>query len=284
MPETNPLSGWVKLFHTSGAAVTLPVILGTPEEMFRGVGTYLAAGFTVNAPGLEEGEQREEIGWILRKVHERDGEETQVVALYSVNPALTWKVFHKYLNNEDEIAAFEAACGMRIIDLPVYPGGDYPERGKAASTDKFIIRTTKPFSVVMKSNPKHVPAPPEGQKDTRSATQKTTKLFVRWESVSGSGDGSAKPEVAKPQANGKTADDKLNEEVVWWKRYLDKDPSLDELTDNFHRWMKARHPKEIQEAVKEEAFGPWKATTGCWYDPDAKRWMPPKEADDPVAF
>jgi hypothetical protein len=210
---------------------------------------------------------------VLRKVHEKDGETTNVVAVYSTNPALTWKVMHKYLNEDADQVAFEKASGVRLTDLPVYPGGDYPERGKASSTDKFIVKVPRPFFVVWKSNPKHVPAPPEGVKDTRSATQKTTKLFVRWETS-----GKAAPaEPEKPQA--KPTKDDINEEVVWWKRFLDKDPSLAEVTDNFHRWMKAGQTTAVMEAVKQEAFEPWKAQSGAWYDPKERKWMPPKEPD-----
>jgi len=166
-------SGWVKLFHPRGPQVTLPVLDVSPAGSLAAVGAYLDAGWLQVAPGLEEGEEKEMIGWVLRSTFEKDGESTPFLLLYSANDALKWSVLKIYLNTDDDIAAFEYASKMKLDSLPEYVGADKPARGAAGKTDRFIVAAPRPFGVVYKKNPKHDPTTEEGK-------LKPARLFVRW--------------------------------------------------------------------------------------------------------
>jgi hypothetical protein len=165
--------GSMKLFHPRGPQVTLPVLFdGDYRVAFAAVGAALDAGFLAEAPGLEQGEEKEEIAWVLRAGHEKDGETTPVVVLYSANDGLTWPILKVYLNKQADIEAFEHASKMKLDKLPEYVGNDRPQRGASQKTDTFIVKAAKPFGVVFKRNPRH--------DDTDAGKMKPARLFVRW--------------------------------------------------------------------------------------------------------
>jgi len=176
--QSRPDCGWVKMFHPAGVLVTLPVPAGDYRSAFAAVNAALEAGFLAREVGLEAGEEKEDIGWVLRLDHEKDGEITPTVLLYSNNPGLTWSFLRRYMNTPDDVAAFEAASGLKYDQLPAYPGNDHPERGAGQKTDRFIVKAPKPFGMIWKPNPRYMEAP-AGQ-DTRSLAQKRKRDFVRW--------------------------------------------------------------------------------------------------------
>jgi len=174
--EARAACGWMKLFTAQGVLVTLPV--GVPFDYagaLAGVAAALGAGWLVNMPGLEAGEEKEEIGYVLRREKvNSDRSETPVLDLYSSNDAAKFKTFSVYLNKPEDVAAFEAASGLKLASLRVFPGTAAPERGANKSSDAFIVRAPRPFGVVLKPNPKFNP-------DETDATKKKPKrLFVRW--------------------------------------------------------------------------------------------------------
>ena len=67
MTDETTTNGWVKLYHPAGAQVTFPVSLMnaiTTEQAlnaFNSVNTLLGAGFSVNMPGLNDGELVDEV-------------------------------------------------------------------------------------------------------------------------------------------------------------------------------------------------------------------------------
>ncbi len=181
--------GWVKLYHPGGVQVTLPVLTGepvTPEMaglMLSSVGAYLTAGFAANLPGVEEGEKVEDIRYIVRRAKVNDdGSETPVVDLYP--DRANFRILVLYLNTEQDIQAFEAACGVRLKDLPLYDGDNSIERGKGPKTDKYVTQLTQSAKAAFKANPKW-----EGDEDKKH----TKRLFIRWHGVSINGNGGAKP-------------------------------------------------------------------------------------------
>ena len=166
-------NGSMKLFHPRGVQVTLPVLFdGDYRNSFAAVGAALDAGFLAEAPGLEQGEERDEIAWVLRAVHEKDGEVTPVIVLYSFNEGFSWPILKVYLNKQADIEAFEYASKLRLDKLPVYVGNDRPQRGAKKATDHFIVKVPKRFGVVFKRNPRH--------DDTDAGKMKPARLFVRW--------------------------------------------------------------------------------------------------------
>jgi hypothetical protein len=48
--NTTPLTGWTRLYHPTGAQVTLPITYGVAGLMYAQVDAYLTVGFQVNAP------------------------------------------------------------------------------------------------------------------------------------------------------------------------------------------------------------------------------------------
>ncbi len=183
--------GWVKLYHPGGVQVTLPVLTGepvTPEMallMLNSVGAYLAVGFAANLPGVEEGEQVEDIRHVVRRVKTNDdGSETPVIDLYPERA--NFRILVLYLNTEQDVLAFETACSVRLQDLPLYDGDNAIERGKGPKTDKYVTTLPQNAKAIFKANSKW-----EGDEDKKH----TKRLFIRWHgvSVNGNGSGSVKP-------------------------------------------------------------------------------------------
>ena len=188
---SQPLTGWTKLFHPRGPQVTLPVPCNDYRAAFEAVSLALDAGWLVQAPGLEEGEEKETVGWVLRGGFEKDGKLTPFVLLYSANEALTWSFLKVYLNSPEDVAAFEYAAKLKLAQLPDYEGNDKPQRGASAKTDKYIVGVPRPFQVVFKKNPKH--------DDTEQGKMKPARLFVRWVDQKPAG----QTEEPAPQASAK---------------------------------------------------------------------------------
>lgn len=171
----NDNTGFAKLFHPRGPLVTLPVP-PDPEAAFAHIEKCLDAGWLVIAPGLEEGEQREEVGYVLRGACDT----TPTLLLYSTNEAHSFSFLKVYLNTPQDIAAFEFASKMKLTDLPEYVGSDKPERGKSAKLDQYIERAKKPFGVVMKANPKYSESERAVVMSKNEIYKVPRRLFVRW--------------------------------------------------------------------------------------------------------
>ncbi len=168
----------MKLWHPRGVQVCLPLSLEAPmptagwRMLLDSVSAALDAGWLTVQPGLEEGEEKDEVGWVLRGEHEKEGDSTPFVLLYSRNEALSFSFLKVYLNRQDDIAAFEHASKMKLEALPLYVGNDKPQRGASNKTDRFIVAPARAFQVVFKKNPKH--------DDTEVGKMKPARLFVRW--------------------------------------------------------------------------------------------------------
>ncbi len=170
--ELSPMCSWAKLYHPKGVLVTIPFPVD-PIACMDAVAAALDAGWLVTAPGLEEGEENEMVGWVLQGSLTHDGRETAFVLLYSVNDAYKWSFLKVYLNTEADVKAFEYASKMRLDKVTPYVGNDKPQRGASPKTDRFIFPVPRPFGVVFKKNPKHDPNTEEGK-------MKPARLFVRW--------------------------------------------------------------------------------------------------------
>src|SRR5688572_8662837 len=96
-----PICGWLKLFHPAGPLVTFPLLDVSPIGAMAAVTAYLDAGWLAYAPGLEAGEEREEIGWCLRTFIDKQGEVTPSILLYPANDAMKFSILRVYLNTEE---------------------------------------------------------------------------------------------------------------------------------------------------------------------------------------
>ena len=229
-PPRTPIQGDVWLYHPRGPKVRLPVHAGYQEplgfvydahEALAAVDQYLDAGWLIDAPGLEAGERKEEIGYVVRRSKEnQDGTETPIVDLYDADDGRKFKLLSVYLNTDDDRAAFERASGLRLNDIPLYMGTAAPERGASRQSDKFITKT-RPFGVVWGKNPKY------DDEKAKAATQANPytvpmKKFVRWADQPA---GTAAPAGGRQQPD----DRNLDAALTWWTDFLAPAPPLDAL-------------------------------------------------------
>jgi len=179
MDSNTQVTGWTKLFHPAGAQVSLPVPLellsaDQARAMFNSVAALIEAGFTVTAPGLEEGELAEEVNAVsLRNAKDN----TPIIDFYSANTKLLKKFMHLYLNNEQDVADFEAATGLHLAGLTVYDGSLAIARDDNKA-GKYIAPLSHPIKLIWKLSPKW-----EEWKATGGEGQEPHKrLLVRYES------------------------------------------------------------------------------------------------------
>ena len=156
--DTNAtMSGWVTLFHPCGAQVTLPLPviehLSADERAAAAmmmVTAYLGTGFLVSAPGLEYGETAEEISAVARREAK---DETTIIDFYSSNLNLKKKFMHVYLNNEQDLAAFEEAAGLKVDAITAYDGALAIARDDNKA-GKYLVSLPRPIKLVWKFSPK----------------------------------------------------------------------------------------------------------------------------------
>ncbi len=253
----DPVCGWLKLYHKRGVQVTIP-LRGPIDTFAAQVDMLFDAGWMLTAPGLEEGEEKEEIGWVLHALHEKDGETTPIAVLYAANEALTWPILKIYLNKQADVDAFEFASKMKLSSIPEYVGNDRPQRGAGAKTDKFIIKVPKPFGVVFKKNPKH--------DDTEQGKMKPARLFVRWADQ-------------KPATETKIADGTAGLKVIAeWEEWFQRDDStVAALNKKMHEELPVLEPiakRAVWTLIKEKA-----AQAGWQFSEGTKTFMVPNNRE-----
>lgn len=177
--QTNEPTFWFTGYLPNGfkCSFTMPVNMDTAfEQAMAFTNMLMAKGFSQHEPGLVAGEQREAVGWVTRRSKlNDDGTKTPLVDVYIDNDKLTYKFISVYLNTPDEIAAFENASGLKIDAMPVWVSA-HLERGNP-ETDSYIVRVSRPFSVITEANQHYNPEEPDIKK------RKPKRLFVRWEAA-----------------------------------------------------------------------------------------------------
>jgi len=180
--ETSTATGWVKLYHPAGTQVTLPIPLDTPitavvaKFALDSVSALLEAGFLVEAPGLDDGEQKQEVVSVARRASK---DATPIVAFYLAHPKTLKKFLHAYLNTPEEVQAFETATGLKLEAIPLWPGErdidkDHRDAGK------YIVPLPRPVNVVWATNPKWQQWSAEGGK-AAGAIEPHKRILVRYD-------------------------------------------------------------------------------------------------------
>ncbi len=211
----DPVCGWIKLFHARGVQVTFP-LRGAIDTFAAQVDGLFAAGWLANAPGLEEGEETETVGYVCRGQGEGNRGTFEFVLLYTDNEQMHFSFLKCYLDNDDDVRAFEFASKMKLAELPVYVGDNKPERGKSKQVDRFIVPVKQAFKVVFKKNPKHDPA------ETDIKKKKPARLFVRWQDQ----------RPAQQAATTTAVDDKPDPvQMAFWRDILAAEPTVDAVND-----------------------------------------------------
>lgn len=138
----------VNLYHPTGALVTIqltnhPITQEDVERLLADINTLTTCGFSVTAPGLEDGQYSEEIDAVER----REGSDgTSIIDFYSSNARLTKKFLHAYLNSPQDIDRFEKAAGIKLDAITVYDGDSACERNSTKATK--YIKQISPITVV----------------------------------------------------------------------------------------------------------------------------------------
>lgn len=259
MSDDNNNNGWVKLYHPSGALVTLSVPMDSESNVdyavaFAAVGRALAAGFLVTAPGLEAGEMKDTVGWVGRGQHQGRSGMADMLFLFSIQDWWVKKFLVVYLNTDDQRLAFEAASGMVLASIPLYEGNGYPERGKQ---DKFIAAAPRPFGVVFKPNPKYDEAKAKAATQANPYTV-AKKVFVRWDG------GFESTTPSKPD------DGTMPDLVAKWKTWLASDPNLETFNKEMGEVFRGLTKSE------KSAVWPWvkdHVSKTLWvYDKETQAW------------
>lgn len=203
--------GLMRLYHPSGVQVSLPIPVGQVVEsaqwasMLASVSNAIAAGWLQNAPGLEEGEERHEVGYVVHKVITQNDNEVDVIDLYSANDGKKFSILTVYLDSDEKRKQFEAASGMSLSSLPIYEGDNKIERDKdPTKTKRYVIKAPKPFYAASKLNPRY-----DADEAKRCAEQHKGYMVARRKFSSWPGlvvphpAASASPPVVSQQENGK---------------------------------------------------------------------------------
>jgi len=235
MDSNTQVTGWTKLFHPAGAQVSLPVPLEPlsgeqARAMFNSVAALIDAGFLVSAPGLEDGELAEEVNAVSLR-NARD--ETPMIDFYSSNMKLLKKFMHAYLNNEQEVADFEAATGLHLADLTVYDGTLAIARDDNKA-GKYITPLPRPIKLVWKLSPKWEEwkaAGGEGQEPHK-------RLLVRYET----GKPLAKPAtgaLVRRYLDGTSVNGDLNEQAAFDAYFKHNSSQAAQSKEAMRAWVKA---------------------------------------------
>lgn len=266
--------GWVKMYHPTGALVTLPVFGQWKEKVkgwdyaaaFSAVSDAVAVGFTVNAPGLEVGEQREEIGYVLRREKEnKDKSLTPLIDLYSKNDAVQYKVLSEYLNNDEAIAEFESVSGFHIANLKVFPGAAALKRDGSKTANDYIAKAPRPFAVVMKANPKYDEKEAEAFAARKETYKVPKRIFVRWEGQA----------PAPPKEKPSSVSTVIHQPTVdEWKKFIGGDPTADKLNDRYSE-LQHINCKYTLRAVKGVIYE-YTQREGIEFDANAKKFVAPR--------
>lgn len=193
IPMTYSFTGWLP----NGFKVTCVMSL---EDKFEAVSEavaitnkMMADGFTLEAPGLEAGEEIETIVTVMRRAK---GDGTPIIDFYPEwgagkdEPYGTYKYLHKYMNDEAEIAEFLQVAGFKSLEaIPLYDGQAPLKRtqGKPHAKETAV---RAPFKLVRK----------QGAEKTGSDGKPYRPWeFVRYEANAGSGGAGSQSNSKSPE-------------------------------------------------------------------------------------
>jgi hypothetical protein len=256
-------AGYTKLYHPRGVLVSLPVP-ADPAAAMAHVHGLLDAGWLMQPPGCEPGEGKDLVGWVCRCI----SNDSPCILLYPNNEQLTYSFVRVYLNNDEDIHAFEAASGMKLESLPVYIGEGKPQRGKNKQVDAFIVRVKKPFEAVIMEDPRYAEARAKATADKPCTIPKNK--FVRWGTQAAGGTQTSVP--SNPPAPPHHQPDAVAIALQAWDKKLDPDTVNLEKLNSFLPDVKAIGDKAVRWAVWEKLVA-FARSAGCEFDDIAKEFV-----------
>ena len=172
-------TAWLQVYHPRGPQIRIPIPLGQllstddAKHLVESVNALMDAGFSVDPPHLEAGEEKLFIRHIVRRVRiDEKGQETPIADLYAEHERMVWPVLTVYLNTAEDQHNFRRATGLEIKQLPLYDGQGKLERGP--KYQKYFTALAKNVGVIRKKNPRYNPEEEEVKK------RKAQFIFVRW--------------------------------------------------------------------------------------------------------
>lgn len=239
----SPITGWTRLYHPAGVQVTIPIPLEKPispetaQFALTSVSSLLDAGWLVEAPGLEEGEQKQEVVSVSRR---ESKDSTPIVAFYLAHPKTLKKFLHAYLNTQEDVMAFEAATGLRLNAIPCWPGErdidkDHREAGK------YIVSLPHPIHIVWAINPKWQQWSAEGGKAT-GAIEPHKRILVRYDIAQAPAPKPATSPLTRQYADGALVNGDANEQAAYDAFVKNSNGAKPESKETLKTWVAAnRH-------------------------------------------
>lgn len=171
---------WITGYFPNGmkASFTVAVSLQTAfAEGMEFTNRLLEQGFTVNPPGLADGENKFIVARVVRreKYDDRRRRNVAILDLYSENGK--FREMGVYLNETADEAAFEQVAGIKLASLPLCEN-EVPFKldGDMTKASKYLRTLPRPIVAIRKQNPHYDP----------TAEKKKAKWdFVRWEAANG---------------------------------------------------------------------------------------------------
>jgi len=148
-----PNTIWMTGYLPNGFKVSLTLdehaTAATVQTLLSKVALAEAAGVQPNLPGLEPGEETEEITAVMRRAKPSDG--TPIIDFYPQWQGAfgRFKYASMYLDTPEEIAEFEAQSGLKLADIPVYDGQQALQR-TAGQTHAKEIAVKRSFKIAKK--------------------------------------------------------------------------------------------------------------------------------------
>jgi hypothetical protein len=149
-PTTN--SVWARVFTASGYQMSVTLTfdgihnLPSASEIERHL---QAAGYLATAPGLEPGQEKEVIATVVKRVTTNDKTIIDFYPAWNANGSFgSYKYGHMYIDDDNDIAAFEAASGLKYADLPTMENADQAMTRKIDKRNKFEVDVKKVFEIV----------------------------------------------------------------------------------------------------------------------------------------
>lgn len=162
---------WVKAYTPDGYNISITVAISSVSDVTRVLDEIRAAGYTPVPANVEDGEKHEVITAVVRRTHSSDKGDTPVIDCYP-----EWKGDYGqyrfvsiYLNNADEIKAFEDASGLKLSSLPEY-ASQAPLQRTQGKPAKWEVTCKRAFTAVKA---------PNGEKEIGGKTQ-TVYRFTRY--------------------------------------------------------------------------------------------------------
>lgn len=162
---------WVKAYTPDGYNISITVQISSVADVARVLDDIRAAGYTPVPANVEDGEKHEVITAVVRRTHSSDKGDTPVIDCYP-----EWKGDYGqyrfvsiYLNNADEIKAFEDASGLKLSSLPEY-ASQAPLQRTQGKPAKWEVTCKRAFTAVKA---------PNGEKEIGGKTQ-TVYRFTRY--------------------------------------------------------------------------------------------------------